>query len=192
MAHRLKIFTLNWRNWRSVAEGLGLGLKWLICTIDRWWYYPDIQNTCKIVGPWAPFRTAGPRYFVPALPIALVSLLMKRSVNRTLFHRTRKFVRKSSWPVPQKGGKGFVSVTGRRGTGSVVWCCEGERRGVIRTLHSLKVRRATSLLVTDGVRTYDADEPALREDNLVITWLVQVFWAFLVDDWRLLTAASSD
>jgi hypothetical protein len=67
-----------------------------------------------------------------------------------------------------------MSVTGRQGTGRVVWCCgEGEGRGVTRALHSLKVRRATSMLVTGGVKTSDAYEPAQWEDNLVITWLVQ-------------------
>jgi hypothetical protein len=28
-------FTLNWKEWLSVAEGLGLGLKGLFCTLDR-------------------------------------------------------------------------------------------------------------------------------------------------------------
>ena len=47
-----------------------------------------------------------------------------------------------------------MSVTGRRGTGRVVWYCgEGEGREVTRTLRSLKVRRATSVLVTGGVKT---------------------------------------
>lgn len=45
-------------------------------------------------------------------------------------------------------------MTGRRNTGRGVWCCgEGEGRGFTRTLHSLKVRRATSVIVTGGVKT---------------------------------------
>lgn len=32
---RLKIFTLNWKDWQSVPEWLGLGLKRLICTINK-------------------------------------------------------------------------------------------------------------------------------------------------------------
>jgi hypothetical protein len=35
MADRIKIFTLNPKDWLSVADWLGLGLKGLICTIDK-------------------------------------------------------------------------------------------------------------------------------------------------------------
>ena len=51
---RLKIFTLNWIDWLSVAEWLGLGLKGLICTIDRQWCYQEIQKHVQ------PSQVAGP------------------------------------------------------------------------------------------------------------------------------------
>jgi hypothetical protein len=46
------------------------------------------------------------------------------------------------------------------------------------------------VLVTNGVKTYDADEPALREDNLAITWLVQSIQS--ICGWRLLTTANPE
>ena len=44
--YRLEIFTLNRKDWPSVAECLWLGLKGLNCTVDRQWHRRERHKTC--------------------------------------------------------------------------------------------------------------------------------------------------
>jgi len=67
-ADRLKIFTLNRKDRLPAAKWLGLGLKSLICKWINIDTTDQAKNIRKIDGLRAPFRTAGPLYFVPAVP----------------------------------------------------------------------------------------------------------------------------
>jgi hypothetical protein len=42
--NRINIFTLNRKDWLSVAEWLGLGLRRLICTVNKKWYCRERQK----------------------------------------------------------------------------------------------------------------------------------------------------
>jgi hypothetical protein len=52
-------------DWLSVAQCLGLGTKDFIF-IQQIMLLEKDKNACNIIGPWAPFRTAGFRQFAPA------------------------------------------------------------------------------------------------------------------------------
>jgi hypothetical protein len=59
-AEQLKEFTEIWKYSLSVAESLGLGLKWLICTVGKQSYYTKDKNICNINGPPAPLPVPPP------------------------------------------------------------------------------------------------------------------------------------
>jgi hypothetical protein len=60
-ADRLKIFSLSRKDCLSVAEWLLLGLKGLVCKMDKKDTNDEDKNTCNLVGLRVPFLTAEPR-----------------------------------------------------------------------------------------------------------------------------------
>ena len=75
--HRSKIFTLIRKYWRSDAEWPSLVNRRITITTEK------DKNICKIFGPRSPFRTAGPRYFVPAAPLRSLALGRTEIFNPT-------------------------------------------------------------------------------------------------------------
>lgn len=119
-ADRLKICITFLRDWPSVGLCLGLGMKGLISTFEKYYnYYQGIQNKCNISGPRASFWTAGP----PSVPLSSFLTTGSPSVPLGPFltagplpHRWTPFLTAGplSWPLGPVIRIGFPSPPSHR------------------------------------------------------------------------------